>query len=266
MNDAAQYWDERARRFAAEGDGLAAVCSYGMPSFYNRSIELCQERALRNWLRPAAGVAAGPRPRALDVGCGVGRWSLRLADRGYAVTGIDVSPYMIERARGRAHAARADCSFAVADLRSLDLGLKFDLILCVTVLQHLREPEEARDALGRLATHLAPGGALVALEAAPSTICHRCDTPVFTARSFDWYLDAIEGAGLTLESIGGVDPMPCKTWLLPHYRSLPRALAVASLAVVTLVSLPVDWALGGKSPQRSWHKVFAARHASQEAA
>ena len=36
------YWEERARRFAAEGAGLAAVCSYGMPEFYNRVIDLEQ--------------------------------------------------------------------------------------------------------------------------------------------------------------------------------------------------------------------------------
>src|SRR4029077_19830606 len=32
------YWEERARRFATEGNALAAVCSYGMPAFYNRVI------------------------------------------------------------------------------------------------------------------------------------------------------------------------------------------------------------------------------------
>ena len=36
------YWEARARRFAADGAGLAAVCSFGMPYFYNRTIDLCQ--------------------------------------------------------------------------------------------------------------------------------------------------------------------------------------------------------------------------------
>ena len=39
------YWEQRAQRFAHRGDGLAAVCSYGMPALYNRTIQLSQRRA-----------------------------------------------------------------------------------------------------------------------------------------------------------------------------------------------------------------------------
>ena len=56
------YWEDRARRFAAEGDGLAAVCAYGMPEFYNRAIHLEQRLALEPWLKVDAGT------RVLDVG------------------------------------------------------------------------------------------------------------------------------------------------------------------------------------------------------
>jgi hypothetical protein len=62
------YWEERARRFAGEGAGLAAVCAYGMPEFYNRAIQLEQRLALRPWLNLAPGT------RVLDVGCGVACW------------------------------------------------------------------------------------------------------------------------------------------------------------------------------------------------
>ncbi len=90
------YWEERARRFAAEGDGLAAVCSYGMPGFYNRAIHLTQRLALAPWLRVTRGM------RVLDVGCGVGRWSRLLATRGADVTGVDLSPTMIREAQAQA--------------------------------------------------------------------------------------------------------------------------------------------------------------------
>ena len=75
------YWEDRARRFAAQGAGLAAVCSYGMPEFYNRMIHSCQRLALEPWLD------VKPGSRVLDVGCGVGRWSSLLAKRGAQVTG-----------------------------------------------------------------------------------------------------------------------------------------------------------------------------------
>src|ERR1700730_12028734 len=111
------YWEERARRFAAEGEGLAAVCAYGMPAFYNRAIHLTQRLALAPWLRVTAGT------RVLDVGCGVGRWSRLLAARGAQVTGVDLSPTMIAQARQRAAAEGvADrCRFQVQNLSNLDV-------------------------------------------------------------------------------------------------------------------------------------------------
>ena len=92
------YWEDRARRFAGDGEGLAAVCAYGMPEFYNRAIHLEQRLALEPWLNVAAGT------RVLDVGCGVGRWSRLLAARGAEVLGVDLSPTMIAQARRRAAA------------------------------------------------------------------------------------------------------------------------------------------------------------------
>src|ERR1700680_4557499 len=141
------YWEDRAQRFAAEGDGLAAVCAYGMPGFYNRAIHLEQRLALEPWLRVGAGT------RVLDVGCGVGRWSRLLAARGADVLGVDLSPTMIAIAQSRAAAAGLSerCRFLVQDVTQLEAGGEFDLVLVVTVLQHILDPMRLRIALQRMA-------------------------------------------------------------------------------------------------------------------
>jgi 2-polyprenyl-3-methyl-5-hydroxy-6-metoxy-1,4-benzoquinol methylase len=252
---ATSYWDERARRFALHGPGLAAVCSYGMPAFYNRYIDICQRRALAPWLRRPAR----PGSTALDVGCGVGRWSLELARQGHDVTAVDLSARMIERAQTRARDAGVACQFTVGDAANLELHRTFDLILCVTVLQHITDPAAAEAAIARLAAHLSPSGELVLLEAAPSLATARCDTAAFRARTLDWYLEALRRAGLQLTARRGVDPVPLKKWLLPVYRDLPVPLGLAALALTTAISLPLDWALGRALGRHSWHAVLVAR-------
>ncbi len=77
---------------------------------------------------------------------------------------------MIAQARHRAatEGVAGRCRFAVADLARLDLGERFDLVLGVTVLQHILDPGAFRAALAAMAGHLAPGGRMVLLEAAPT--------------------------------------------------------------------------------------------------
>lgn len=252
------YWEDRARRFAAQGSGLAAVCSYGMPEFYNRMIHYCQHLALRRWLDIEPGT------RVLDVGCGVGRWSTLLASRDGEVTGIDLSPTMIAEAQRRARVMglSRQCRFAVQDLAQLDAGETFDLIVGVTVLQHILQPQALREAVRRMADHLAPGGRMVLLEAAPNRAARHCDTSVFHARERGVYLRLFAEAGLELRAISGVDPAPFKTWLLPYLRRLPRVVAFPALALVTLFSAPIDMLFGRRALKQSWHAVFVLQRAS----
>ena len=246
------YWEDRARRFAREGAGLAAVCAYGMPEFYNRAIDLEQRLALEPWLRIPAGA------RALDVGCGVGRWSRLLAARGAEVTGVDLSPTMIAEARRRAveDGVAERCRFEVQDLCDLSIAGTFDLVLGVTVLQHILNPDALRAALVGMSTRLKPGGRMVLLEAAPSAVVQRCDSTVFRARHRGVYLDLFRACDLRLRKLTGVDPAPFRTPLLPHLRSLPGALAGGLVALATALSLPVNLLLGRRAVRNSWHAVF----------
>jgi SAM-dependent methyltransferase len=251
------YWEDRARRFAGVGAGLAAVCSYGMPEFYNRLIHLEQRLALEPWLRIAPGA------EVLDVGCGVGRWSRLLAARGAQVTGIDLSPTMIAQAKRRASQAGVieRCNFLVQDSAELALHRKFDLVLGVTVLQHMLDSSSVRKAIQRMAEHLAPRGRIVLLEAAPAASATHCNTTVFRARERNVYLQLFSDCGLDVLAITGVDPAPFKTWLLPHLPSLPRAFAMAALAAATALSAPLDLPFGRLAVRSSWHAVFVLEHA-----
>jgi SAM-dependent methyltransferase len=254
------YWEDRAQRFAGEGAGLAAVCAYGMPEFYNRAIQLEQRLALRPWLDVKPGT------RVLDVGCGVGRWSRLLAARGAEVTGVDLSPTMIAQAQRRAVAegVAARCQFRVQDLSKLEVGGQFDVVLGVTVLQHILDPELLRAAVRGMTAHLAPGGRMILLEAAPTGVVDRCDSTVFRARQRDVYLELFRDCALELRALTGVDPAPLRMRLLPYLRKMPRRVSLSLLIFTTALSLPLDALFGRRAVKQSWHAVFVLQKKSGE--
>jgi 2-polyprenyl-3-methyl-5-hydroxy-6-metoxy-1,4-benzoquinol methylase len=251
----AAYWESRACRFASNGDGLAAVCSYGMPGFYNRAIHFCQYRALVPFLKQSAGKSV------LDIGCGVGRWSVWMARHGAWVTGADISPTMVREAERRATAAGVSsrCTFLVSDLVELNLDASFDLILGVTVLQHVLDRDRLQRVVSNLKDRLAPDGQIVLIEAAPSRPNSRCNTPIFVARNEGEYRELFEQNGFGIHLVRGVDPMPLKTLLLPRYSKLPKFISVSLLAAATGISLPVDALFGRWWVKASWHKLFVLR-------
>jgi SAM-dependent methyltransferase len=96
-----------------------------------------------------------PAGRALDAACGTGRHARQLVARGHTVSGIDLTPEMLERARVNV----PEASFAVADLRELPFAAgSFELAVCGLALAHLPSLEAG---VGELARVLAPGGRLI---------------------------------------------------------------------------------------------------------
>jgi ubiquinone/menaquinone biosynthesis C-methylase UbiE len=74
-----------------------------------------------------AALALAPGMRVLDVGCGPGRHSLALAQRGIDVLGIDLSPDFVALARENDTTAR----FETKDVRELDYDAEFDALICL---------------------------------------------------------------------------------------------------------------------------------------
>jgi hypothetical protein len=107
-----------------------------------------------------------------------------------------------------------------------------------------------------MALHLAPGGRMVLLEAAPTAAIGRCNSTVFMARHRDSYLEAIRSCGLKVSALTGVDPAPFRRQLLPYLRDVPGAAALTLLALATAFSLPIDLLFAHRAVNRSWHAVF----------
>ena len=97
---------------------------------------------------------------SLDIGCGTGTFSRRLAQRSDRVLGIDLSPQMIqlacERSRQYPH-----IQFELADVIAKDLGQeRFDCIASIATLHHLPFDE----ILSKAKRALKPNGTLLVLD------------------------------------------------------------------------------------------------------
>ncbi len=69
--------------------------------------------------------------RILDVGCGPGRHAVELAARGYAVTGVDVSPRFVDLASQSARDRDVQAAFFEIDAREMPFGDEFDAVITI---------------------------------------------------------------------------------------------------------------------------------------
>ena len=111
--------------------------------------------------------ATGPMHALLDLGCGTGTHALMFAQRGYAVTGVDRSPAMLELARKKAGGADTRLgstppAFVAGDIRTVQLARTFDAVLMLfAVLGYQTSDADVTAAMRTVTTHLRPGGLFV---------------------------------------------------------------------------------------------------------
>jgi SAM-dependent methyltransferase len=99
--------------------------------------------------------------RVLDLGCGPGLYSNRLARLGHRCVGIDFSPASIAYAREQAQAEGLGSVFIEADLRTAAYEADVDVALLLFGECNVFQPETLRDMLERACQALKPGGVLL---------------------------------------------------------------------------------------------------------
>ena len=127
-------------------DDLADIYDHSRFLYLTRRLERCEEKVLREWLDKLESPM-------LDVGCGSGRYSLRLVDRGVEVVSIDLSLRMLRvlLRKLEGHRVKEDVHVVLADGENLPFrDGSFKGLLCTLTFDHLQGPEKAVSEFSRV--------------------------------------------------------------------------------------------------------------------
>ena len=170
---------------AREGYALWADTWDATPS----PIVALEQRALLRWI-----AYLHPR-RAIDVGCGTGRWTARLS-----AIGVDASAAMLAVAAGKPGLRGR---LAAADATALPIASgAADLVLCALTLGHIGDQAAAMREFARI---LAPGGTLLLTDFHPAAAAlgwrrtFRRDGRVYELENHAYTVDRLRDAGKGLE-------------------------------------------------------------------
>jgi SAM-dependent methyltransferase len=106
-------------------------------------------------------VLKGKPTRILDLGCGPGLYTSRLAGLGHRCVGIDFSPASIAYAREQAEEAGLECTYVHQDIRTADYGDGYGLVMSIFGEFNVFRPEEARGILEKAYHALGSNGLLL---------------------------------------------------------------------------------------------------------
>lgn len=138
--------------------------------------------------RLIAGVQISDKDRVLDLGCGMGKYTLEMAKRGLKMEGLDISPYLLAQFReydgGRYNIPLYECD--IIRFPS-ELTGQYDVVTGFFVLHHVHDLESCFEACYKM---LKPGGRVVFLE--PNAF-----NPLY-------YIQVTFTPGMTWEGDGGI--------------------------------------------------------------
>jgi len=131
----------------------------------------------------------------LHLGCGAGFYDSYFK-RQFAVTGVDISPGMLEIARR----TNPDVDYHLGDMRNIELNRLFDIVAAPDCIDYMQTPDDLLKVMSTARKHLRPGGLLL-------IVAHPAE--IFRPNNFD-YCGADQEVELTVFENNYI-PAPPKT-------------------------------------------------------
>jgi SAM-dependent methyltransferase len=138
------------------------VREYSAPRYYEIAFELNRKGEVDFLVHCFKRFSRRPVRRVVDIACGTGPHLLRLADRGYKMSGLDLSPRNIQFLRERFANKGHEGELVVGDMTDFRLAQPVDAAICMQDSQgHLLKTEQLVAHLRAVARCLKRGGLYV---------------------------------------------------------------------------------------------------------
>jgi len=159
--------------------------------------------------------------RTLEIGAGTGTNAIWLAERGFDVLGVDVSPLAVEKAVAKMERGDLNCRFATLDfLAAPPPGGPFQFVFDRGCFHVFDEPDERQQFTLQVAAALEPGGLWLSLIGSTEGPQRETGPPRRSAREITMAIEpALEIVELRSAEFGGRD---AKAWFcLSRKRTVP---------------------------------------------
>ena len=154
MSKEDRFWFGKVKYRVLEGkagvreayDCMAGVYDFSEFLYWTRKMEEAEERVVKKWVCGFSGVC-------LDVGCGTGRYSLKIADRGVKVVPLDLSSKMLKRLKLKAEKSGVSdkVDVVLADGERLPFRENaFDCLVCALAFDHFEDCDGAAGEFSRV--------------------------------------------------------------------------------------------------------------------
>ena len=138
------------------------MSEYSAPRFYEIAFDMHRKGEVDFLRHCFKRYARRPVRRVLDIACGTGPHLVRLAEHGYAMTGLDLSPANIAYLRERLEVKERTADLIVGDMTKFRLARKVDAAICMQDSQgHLLTNEQVVAHLRAVARAVQRGGLFV---------------------------------------------------------------------------------------------------------
>lgn len=242
------YWDQRIKK---AGDSWEGVLWEKLP-LWNKYIDELQMHYLKNVFSMIK-----PTDIVLDLGCGVGRFTFRIANLSQMVYGVDSSKHAIDVCIKKARDnGILNTKFEVMDARKLNFDDEtFDWVLSVTCLQCITDLKDLTTAIQEALRVTKKTGKIILLEC---TSDKRKDGFVISLPREHWF-EIIEKAGGKIEDWYGVDLPFFRKIIFPFLQLTTkiRNEKIKKILQFNLISLlkPFEYTIPKIWKNQSWYTV-----------